>query len=323
MRKREEKQVKRYRGIIRKLGVVTLALAMTAAMVPVQVSAEKAAPAEQDVQQDEEQEVQQGSAGVENDAETESPVTPEMEEETADKPQETAESEAVQGENAQDAGVNELSEPEGEDETSDSESPTSPDVTKPVIEDFTLMQQGQTLHEGDTVEVRVDAYDADSGIAAVEVYMEEGYETGTEGDWFDMEYSEELDCYVGTMTLEQVGTGKLNIEAIGATDNNGNYTEYSVYEEDGGEHKYWFNTVNDVNTIEPISIDFPSEGELVTDEDSGKFALTLPEEEPGAYLIWIYLSVRTERRILPISFGTRRKSDILIMGCIWSPAVIQ
>ena len=185
--------MKRYRGIIRKLGAVTLALAMTAAMVPVQVSAEEAAPAEQDVQQDEEQEVQQGSAGVENDEETESPVTPEMEEETADKMQETVESEAVQGENAQDentqdentqdAGANVLSEPEGENETSDSDTSASSDVNRPVIEGFTLMQQGQTLHEGDTVEVRVDTYDADSGIAAVEVYMEEGYETAPGLKW--------------------------------------------------------------------------------------------------------------------------------------------
>lgn len=289
--------MKRYRGIIRKLGAVTLALAMTAAMVPVQVSAEEAAPAEQDVQQDEEQEVQQGSAGVENDEETESPVTPEMEEETADKMQETVESEAVQGENAQDentqdentqdAGANVLSEPEGENETSDSDTSASSDVNRPVIEGFTLMQQGQTLHEGDTVEVRVDTYDADSGIAAVEVYMEEGYETGTEGAWFEMEYSEELDCYVGTVTLERVGTGKVNIQSIRVVDNNSNYTEYSVYEENGAEYKYWFNTENDVNTIEPISIDFPSAGELVPPEEFGTFALTLPEEEPGSYLLRI------------------------------------
>ena len=165
--------MKRYRGIIRKLGAVTLALAMTAAMVPGQVSAEEAAQAEQqeaqqaeqqEAQQAEAQEVQQDTAGVENDAETESPATPETEEETADKMQETVESEAVQGENAQDentqdentqdAGANVLSEPEGENETSDSDTSASSDVNRPVIEGFTLMQQGQTLHEGDTVEVR-------------------------------------------------------------------------------------------------------------------------------------------------------------------------
>ncbi len=51
--------MKRYRGIIKKIGAVTLALAMTATMVPGQASAEESAPAEQDVQTSEGQEAQQ------------------------------------------------------------------------------------------------------------------------------------------------------------------------------------------------------------------------------------------------------------------------
>ncbi len=226
---------------------------------------------------------QQESTSVEGDVDGQTPES----EETLDKAPETAGDEAVQEDNAQDAGANMLSETAGEEQTSGSSTSASSDVNKPVIEGFELVQQGQTLHEGDTVEVHVDAYDADSGIREVEVYLSEDYETGSEGRWFDMEYSEELDCYVGTITLDHVGTGKIHIQTVRVIDNNSNYTNYSVYEEDGYTYKYWFNTANDVNTIEPLSIDFPAAGELVTAEDYGKFALTLPEEKPGHYSVRI------------------------------------
>ena len=49
-KKRGVKQVKRYKEIIKKLGAVTLALAMTATMVPGQALAEESVPDGQQVQ---------------------------------------------------------------------------------------------------------------------------------------------------------------------------------------------------------------------------------------------------------------------------------
>lgn len=86
--------------------------------------------------------------------------------------------------------------------------PADEDINRPVIESVELLQNGQTLHEGDTVEVRVHAYDADSGIREVQIRLSE---IGSEMDYQDIyaQYDESLGCYVATLELDHVGKGQI------------------------------------------------------------------------------------------------------------------
>ena len=104
---------------------------------------------------------------------------------------------------------------------------TSVDVNKPVIEKVEFDQQGQTLKDGDTVTFRFYAYDADSGIKRIytEIYYDTGKNTLTY-ETIEGEYDESLGCYVASMELENVGTGRVDVGVVRAIDYNSNYTDY-------------------------------------------------------------------------------------------------
>ncbi len=314
-KKRGVKQVKRYKEIIKKLGAVTLALAMTATMVPGQALAEESVPDGQQVQQDTQQETEQnaqqsGEEAVqsgdaqksesdgEKTADAESTQTAEGDETDsqtgadADAAKDaavpgTAAQNSISAEDATDGNVSDEGDQSSDgntaDDSSTDETTGKADVNKPVIESVELVQQGETLHEGDTVEVRVKAYDADSGIAEVRISMGESYETGYESVSLDVEYNEAEECYIGTYTLDHVGTGTVNITFLRVVDNYSNYVDATLMDENSNEYLYWFNTKNEQNTIEPESVTFPENGELLTREDYGKFALKLSEADPGEY----------------------------------------
>ena len=267
--------MKGYKEIIKKLGAVTLALAMTATMMPGQVLAEESAPADQAEAEDPAaSETAEGEAAEDR-----------AEAETAD----TVPGDGVQGASEQtdaDAGSENVSGNAGESsegDVADAASDTA-DINDPVIEKVELVQQGETLHEGDAVEVRVDAYDADSGIESVYVELEEDSATGSERLYLYPEYDEELDCYVATTNLPHAGNGSVHINDVEVVDNNSNYVNAEI-RSDEGDYLYWFNTENDVNTIEALSVDFPK-GQVVTpEEEQDIFKLQLPESKLGEYSV--------------------------------------
>ena len=80
------------------------------------------------------------------------------------------------------------------------------DVNKPVIEEVIFDQNGKEVTWDDTLELRVKAYDSDSGIANVRstayFYDEtDGYYSGFE---FDFSYDEESGYWVGTLDLYDI-----------------------------------------------------------------------------------------------------------------------
>ena len=305
-KKRGVKQVKRYKEIIKKLGAVTLALAMTATMVPGQALAEESVPDGQQVQQDTQQETEQdaqqsGEEAVqpgdeqksENDGEkaAQQDGVQENGTESAEAVKETEgqkeEGEAAAGEAGADATVGEAAGTDAENVSGDAELSSegeserkaqNEDINKPVIESVKVVQQDETLHEGDTVQVRVDAYDADSGISYVEIYMRESYETGSDGRWLDVAYDETEGCYIGTLLLDNVGTGRLNITELRVVDNNNNYEEAVLSDENG--YLYGVNLENDVNTVTPVNVDFPENEEVLTERGYEEFQIAFPEEVP-------------------------------------------
>lgn len=115
---------------------------------------------------------------------------------------------------------------------------TQYDVTKPVIEKAEFLQQGQNLKEGDTICLKVYAYDAESGIN--QVYVEGSVENSNS---FVMEgvYNEDERCYVCEHTLESVSGNVLTIYNITVADRYGNYTNWPTVDPGNGSYTFWAN----------------------------------------------------------------------------------
>lgn len=274
---------------------MTLAFAMSATMIPGKAFAEETVPDAQEAQvsdlaEDEETATKPVDESAKNEVSADDVSSNDTAENdvTTDKPTSNdaklndATNDVASDNTAADDSADKVADEEGQspegdtsDENDSKETTGNADVVKPVIEKVELMQQGQTLHEGDTVEVRVDAYDADSGISNVEITMTEDDETGYESAYLSAEYDEAEDCYIGTYTFDELGTGKINITQVRVIDNNSNYADAETWG-DGG-YLYWFYTENDMNTVAPERISFPTGGELITAEDSGKFSLQFAE----------------------------------------------
>ncbi len=120
------------------------------------------------------------------------------------------------------------SDTEGQDaDTADDQS--GYDINKPVLENAWLPQSGQTLTREDTLEIRVQAYDADSGIASVTAGLAFG--TGDTNSWSDsvyLEFDEEQQNYVGWYPLTDILATDGCVSSVTVTDQAGNYvSEYS------------------------------------------------------------------------------------------------
>lgn len=106
---------------------------------------------------------------------------------------------------------------------------TGYDINKPVLENVWLPQSGQTLTREDTLEIRVQAYDADSGIASVTAGLAFG--TGDTNSWSDsvyLEFDEEQQNYVGWYPLTDILATDGCVSSVTVTDQAGNYiSEYS------------------------------------------------------------------------------------------------
>ncbi|HIV17459.1 MAG TPA: hypothetical protein IAB17_05665, partial [Candidatus Alectryocaccobium stercorigallinarum] len=117
------------------------------------------------------------------------------------------------------------------------------DFNKPVIEKIELVQQGQTLSAGDTVEVRIYAYDADSGIRDIDVEFVDSTDMNNVFNIYP-EYDEASGCYIGRHVLENLGNGSVSINNVYVVDNNSNYLNGNVTDENG--YLYTFNIENDI-----------------------------------------------------------------------------
>lgn len=110
------------------------------------------------------------------------------------------------------------------------------DINCPVIENFELEENGQTLDETATVHFNLWMYDADSDIQVVSVEL---YSSNTGIRNLVFEKSGQGNLYTSSISCGQLSEGRHCITRIYAEDAKGNYTNFNVYEEDGQE-RYWF-----------------------------------------------------------------------------------
>ena len=171
------------------------------------------------------------------------------------------------------------------------------DITKPVVESVEFGQNGQTLHEGDTVSIKVKAYDTESGIR--ELRVELSYQTGANESDFDWDYiygtyDEAQGCYVAEKELKNIGTGRVNVTEVYAVDQAGNYVEYPCED-------LWFQTeAGSVASVSEISLDFNgktvNEDDLSSDEISG----------------WVKLDKELEDESITLQFTGENGSEFTI-----------
>lgn len=184
------------------------------------------------------------------------------------------------------------------DETSDvrnTEGETSgkADVNKPVLEKVEFLQQGQTLTNGDTVEFLVYAYDADSEISEVRVVLQ--YSTGENEYTTEMlswEYDEARGCYVASMELSNVGTGKVSGYSITVVDTYSNYVTYDTPED------FWFETEGSGSDVSISEFYFPVNGKT----------LTMDELSEEIYDSWLAIDGELPDNVISMRFSIQGES---------------
>ncbi|MBS5520806.1 MAG: hypothetical protein KHX56_00890 [Clostridiales bacterium] len=150
------------------------------------------------------------------------------------------------------------------------------DTEKPVIENVQLVQNGQTLKEGETVELRVKAYDAKSGISSVtaDFYGKDGGFAHT----MSLAYDDASGEYVGTWTLENMASVQIQLRELQVTDNSHNYIQAEVRDENWN-YKYWFNAISET-VIKIADFQFAANGQTLKEDQIGSdlgFSLTLDQ----------------------------------------------
>ncbi len=115
------------------------------------------------------------------------------------------------------------------------------DVNQPVIESFEFAESGQTLTPDDTLHFSISAYDADSGIQSIEMYIgtEESYGSGSSVSFTK---DGEGNPYTGTVLCSELIGIHFYVSYIRVTDKVGNYVDWNVYD-DNNQYRYIF-TVN-------------------------------------------------------------------------------
>ena len=82
---------------------------------------------------------------------------------------------------------------------------------------------------------RIYAYDADTAVETVSVTL--SYEQSDNfwtGETILGEYNEAEGCYIASMTLQNIGTGKVEVSQIRVVDTNSNYVIYDT------PNDFWF-----------------------------------------------------------------------------------
>ncbi len=105
------------------------------------------------------------------------------------------------------------------------------DINPPVIESFELEENGQTLNQNDTLHFTMSAYDAESGIKSITVFM-----GGTYGDYTVTLHPSGGNLYTGTFSCSEFGYSDCvqYVYRLLVEDNAYNYTEVST--SDHGEY---------------------------------------------------------------------------------------
>ncbi len=120
----------------------------------------------------------------------------------------------------------------------DGEKVPSYDINKPVIESFEFVENGQTLTVNETLHFTVSAYDADSEIQSVYIYVSYiGNGTGR-GIW--LEKSGQGNLYTGTLPCSELKGSQFYVSEIKVEDMYGNYNTWDTWDSETGKSRYTF-----------------------------------------------------------------------------------
>lgn len=250
-----------------RIGAFLLASAMMLTMnQPVVLNAEESVSGDA-VQQETADEKGAVSEDQQTDVQTELQTDDQTDQQTDDQMKDQADEQSgsdVQTDDGTSEDVQNPARVQKTEETSDvrnteGETSGNADINRPVLEKVEFLQQGQTLTDGDTVEFLVYAYDADSEIEEVRVVLQ--YSTGENEYTTEMlpwEYDEARGCYVASMELSNVGTGKVSGYSITVVDTYSNYVTYDTPED------FWFETEGSGSDVSISEFYFPVNGKTMT-----------------------------------------------------------
>ena len=113
------------------------------------------------------------------------------------------------------------------------------DIFPPVIENFELKENGQTLTKNDTLHFKLSAYDADSGIESISVQINERNSHYSKSVSFS--HSGE-NLYTATLPCSELGDikGDFYVSAIWVTDKASNYSDFDIFSYEEQRYFYTF-----------------------------------------------------------------------------------
>lgn len=155
----------------------------------------------------------------------------------------------------------------------------SSDVVNPVIEAVTMEGIGSTVQAGNTIPLKIQAYDQDDGIASINVYVEytSADNQHSKTEFLQVEGTAEKN-YIIQIPAKAGGYVKAEITGIIVTDKNGNYTVAQVQSEDTYEYLYHFM----ITGSEPIQmtiqdVNIQQNGQTLQHNDTLNLTAHIPE----------------------------------------------
>lgn len=112
------------------------------------------------------------------------------------------------------------------------------DINMPVIESFEFAENGRELKVSDTLHFTMSAYDADSGISSIYVYV--SCDGNGNGGYVSFEKSEEGNLYTGTLPCSELSGSEFRVSEIRVEDKAGNYVTWDTWDSESGQSLYTF-----------------------------------------------------------------------------------
>lgn len=128
-----------------------------------------------------------------------------------------------------------------------SENVPSYDINMPVIESFDFAENGQTLKVSDTLHFTMSAYDLDSGIQSVYVYISNRGNVNGYGGNVWLEKSGDGNLYTGELSCSALKGDQFCISEIRVDDRAANYVNLDTWDSETGQHRYTFNLDCEIN----------------------------------------------------------------------------
>ena len=170
------------------------------------------------------------------------------------------------------------------------------DVNKPVIEEVIFDQNGKEMTWDDTLELRVKAYDSDSGIANVRstAYFYDEADGYYSGFGFDFSYDEESGYWVGTLDLYDISDTDGYIGEIRVIDQKGNYASWNCMNEQGSQLYTFSVAAQELGEYHAISFDITQNHQTIKAGGELQMSLSVDKIYESMNSSGIYVWFRNE-----------------------------